>query len=610
MMTSRLLNKFCAVVILIVCANPAWALLQGSTRSESGIVTGQVFCGATSRIRGFDPVQSADVPSAHAVYKVYEGLYEYEYLVRPYTVRPILAEGLPEVSADGLTYTFRLRPGIHFADDPCFPGGKGREVTAADFVYSWKRIADVRTRSTCFWIFDGRIAGLNEYHEASTKRQVSYDEPVEGLQAPDKYTLVVKLLQPYPQLIWVLTMSYTFVVPREAVETYKEEFLNHPVGTGPYRLTDWKFRNYGITYGRNPTYHGATYPTRGEPGDQEKGLLASAGEPLPFVDEIRQFVISDSSTEWLVFLAGQLAQAGISKDNFNAVITGQKELTPELTRRGIHLEKAPQLWTMYLGFNMEDPVVGMSKDPEENERHRKLRHALCHTVDLQKWCEFYNDRMMPANSPIPPGMSGYDAKQPLPYPLDLKRAKQLLAEAGYPNGLDPKTGKRLQLTIQLGNASEPEERQSIELLASFFANIGVELIPEYNNWPEFLKKVERKQQQMFRLGWVADYPDAENYLQLFSTQSISPGPNHTNYSNPEFDKVFDRARQMQDSPERTALYQQCVGIILHDCPWVILSYPLAFGLQQPWFKNYKFHDFPYPNMKFYKTDPNWMQRLR
>ena len=611
MTAHRLLKKLGAVVAsLLVIVNTARALEVFANRLDVGVVTGMVYCGATERIRGFDPVTSADVPSANAIYKVYEGLYEYRYLARPYTVRPNLAESLPEVSPDGLTYTFRLRKGVRFADDPCFPGGKGREVTAEDFAYSWKRVADVKTKSNCFWIFEDRIAGINAYHEASIQRQVSYDEPIEGFKALDRYTLQVKLTQPYPQLIWVLTMSYTFVVPREAVEYYGNEFLNHPVGTGAYVVGDWKFRNYGITYVRNPNYHGDTYPTQGEPGDREKGLLADAGQPLPFVNEVRQFVISDTSTEWLVFLAGQLGQSGISKDNFNAVISGQKELTPELRARGIRLEKAPQLWTTYIGFNMEDPVVGMSKDPAENERHRKLRKALCHTIDIAKYCEFYNDRQMPANSPIPPGMAGYEPKKPLPYPFDLNRAKKLLAEAGYPEGKDPQTGRRLQLTVELGNASDPEERQSIDLLGSFFASIGVELVPSYNNWPEFLKKMERKQQQMFRLGWVADYPDAENYLQLFYTKSISPGPNHTNYSNPKFDALFEKARQMQDTPERTALYEQCVDIVLDDCPWIILTYPLAFGLQQPWFKNYKFHDFPYPNMKFYKTDPDWMTKFR
>jgi ABC-type transport system substrate-binding protein len=609
MRANRLLKMLCMAAVAAI-AVPAWAFEQSSTRPELGKVSGLVFRGGTERIRGFDPVTSADVPSAKAIYKVYEGLYEYEYLVRPYTVRPILAEGMPEVSPDGLTYTFHLRKGVHFADDKCFPDGKGREVTAADFLYSWKRVADVKTKSNCFWIFEERVVGINEYHEASMKRQVSYDEPVEGFQAPDRYTIQIKLTQPYPQLIWVLTMSYTFVVPHEAVEVYGEEFLNHPVGTGPFYVADWKYRNYGITYRRNPTYHGDAYPQHGETSDDGRGLLEDAGKSIPFLDEIHQYVISDTSTEWLMFLSGQLGQSGISKDNFSAVMTPQQGLNDELKQRGIWLDKSPELWTVYLGFNMEDPVVGRATNPKEDERHRKLRQALCYTIDIQKWCEFYNDRMMPANSPIPPGMSGYDPKKPLPYPLDLERAKTLLAEAGYPNGIDPKTGNRLKLTIQLGNASEPEERQSIELVASFFANIGVELSPEYNNWPEFLKKMERKQQQMFRLGWVADYPDAENFLQLFYTKSISPGPNHTNYSNPKFDELLERARQMQDGPERTRLYTKLADMVIEDCPWITLSYPLTLGLQQPWFKNYKFHAFPYPNMKFYKTDPDWQSKLR
>jgi oligopeptide transport system substrate-binding protein len=568
------------------------------------------YYGSTSRIRGFDPVTSADVPSAHAIYKVFEGLYEYEYLERPYTVRPNLAEAMPEVSPDGLTYTFRLKKGVRFADDPCFPGGKGRELTAEDFVYSWKRVADVKTLSNCYWIFEGRVVGIEEFHRKSLEGTVDYSEPVEGIQALDRYTVQVKLLKPYPQLIWILTMSYTFVVPREAVEYYGKEFLNHPVGTGPYLVSDWTYRNYRIVYRRNPNFRGDFYPTRGEPQDRAKGLLDDAGQPIPFIDEVTQYVISDNSTEWLMFLDGKLATAGISRDNFSAVITPQRDLTPELKSKNIRLETAAELWTEYIGFNMEDPVVGLSKDPVTDAKHRKLRQALAHTIDVEKWIEFYNRRMRPANSLIPPGIAGHDEDAPARYPFDLKKAKQLLAEAGYPGGIDPKTGRRLTLTIELRNASEPEERQSFDLLASFFGAIGVELRPSYNNWPEFLKKMERKQQQMFRLGWVADYPDAENFLQLFTTKSVSPGPNHTNYSNPAFDELYERATTMPDSPERTKLYKQLNEMVMEDSPWILLDYPLAFGLQQPWLKNYKFHAFPYPNMKFYKVDPTLAPKIR
>jgi len=321
---------------VLLAAIPARAAEPSSTRTESGIASGMVYFGATDRIRGFDPVTSADVPSAHAIYKVFEGLYEYEYLTRPYTVRPNLAAAMPEVSPDGLTYTFRLKQGVRFADDPCFPGGKGRELTAEDFVYSWKRVADVKTKSNCFWIFEDRIAGINDYHTASMKRRVSYDEPVAGLQAVDRYTLRVQLTQPYPQLIWVLTMSYTFVVPREAVEKYGAEFLNHPVGTGPYIVGDWRFRNYGITYVRNPNWRGDTYPTSGEPGDKAKGLLADAGKPIPFIDEIRQFVISDSSTDWLIrsartvrHRARQFQRSHYRAKRFDARITAAWHPAPE-----------------------------------------------------------------------------------------------------------------------------------------------------------------------------------------------------------------------------------------------------------------------------------------
>jgi oligopeptide transport system substrate-binding protein len=589
----KIVRQFLAgapAIFAILAATDAFAVLPTSEALR--------YFGSTERIRGFDPVEAGDTASAAAVSKLYEGLLEYEYLVRPYEVRPLLAESMPEVSEDGLTYTFKIKKGVRFHDNKCFPDGKGRELTAEDFVYSWKRLADVRNKPKGWWIFEGRIVGLDEFHKKSIEGHVDYDEPIEGLQAPDRYTLQIKLTKPYPQLLWILTMDYTFAVPREAVEYYGAEFLNNPVGTGPFLIKSWR-RNYRIEYVRNPNYHGDTYPTRGEPEDEERGLLQDAGKPLPLMDSVVEYVIADDSTAWLMFLAGQLASSGISRSNFDAVITRQRELTPELQARGIRFYQVPRMFTMYIGFNMTDPVVGANK---------KLRQALAHAVDIDKWIEFYNNRMIPATGPIPPGVAGYDPKKPRPYPYDVERAKQLLAEAGYPDGRDPKTGRRLQLTLESGAAADTEARQAIDLLASFFAEIGVELRPSYNNWPEFLKKLERKQAQMFQLGWIIDYPDAENFLLLFYSKNASPGPNHANYDNLEFDRLYETVRTMQDSPERTELYKKMGSIVVEDCPWIFLTHPLAFGLFQPWFQNFKPHDFPYPNMKFYKVDPNLMRR--
>ena len=552
----------------------------------------------TDRIRGFDPVQSSDVYAVAAINKVYEGLYEFEYLVRPYRVRPMLAESMPEISPDRLTYTIHIRKGVRFTDDPCFPGGKGRELTAGDFIYSWKRLADTHNRSPRYFVFEGRIVGLDEYRDKSIHEIVSYDEPVEGLRVLDQYTLQVKLKSPYPQLTFVLTQSETFAVPREAVEYYGAEFLNHPVGTGAYVVKDWRWRSYRIEYARSPSYHGDTYPTEGEPGDKEKGLLDDAGKSLPLLDHVTEYIIGDDSTAWLKFLAGDLAMSAISRDNFGAVITQERELTSDLKGRGIRLDIAPQTATFYIGFNMEDPVVGPNK---------KLRQALACAVDKKKWVKFYNDRLLPAKGILPPNLTGYDPDAPPVYPFDLDRARRLLAEAGYPEGRDPKTGRRLTLNFDLPQANDPQERQSTDLLSHFFAEIGVELRPSYNNWPEFLKKIERKQCQVYRLGWIIPYPDAINFFDLFYGPNGSPGPNDSNYKNPEFDKLFEKARVMEDSPERTELYRQMEATVIRDSPYIFLTHPLAYRLLQPWFKNYKYHDCPYPNTKFYKVDPASMK---
>ena len=590
---------------MLLCA----AMLVGC--GGEGLDTGHddemVLFGETSRIRTLDPARAGDVASARATGKIYEGLVEYHYLNRPYRLIPALAEALPDISDDGLTYTFRIRPGIYFQDDPCFveSDGKGREVTAGDFVYAIQRVADVETGSTGFWAFNDRIVGLDEFRDRSGGDEpTDYEQEIEGLRALDRYTLQVQLKRPYPQMLWILTMQYAFAVPREAVEYYGEDFRRNPVGTGPFVLKSWR-PNYRVEFVRNPKWAetGRTeyYPETGEPADADNGRLADAGKPIPFLDRIIEYVVDDSATQWLMFLRGQFETSGISRDNWDAVLGDDRDLTAELEEQGVQLDRSPTLTLFYYGFNMEDPVVGQSPDPETDRRNRKLRQALTLALNTEELERFHHHRITRPTGPIPPGVSGYQERSAR-FPFNLEQARTLLAQAGYPDGRDPETGRRLQIQLKLGSADSPEQRQATELFADFMDRLGVVIQAGYNNWPTFLEKIRRGQAQMFRVGWVADYPDAENFLQLFYGPNVSPGPNHSRYRNAEFDRLYEAAREMQDSPERTALYQKMADIVIEDCPWIFQAQPVAYDLYHHWLQNYKRHDFPYTMTKYYKVD--------
>ena len=560
----------------------------------------------TSRIRGLDPGISGEVSSSLAISRLYEGLLQYHYLARPYKLIPALAETMPEISDAGLTYTFKIRNGIYFHDNPCFPGGNGRELEAQDFIYSIKRVADVKNASSGFWAFNKRIRGINAFHDASKGSEpTDYDLAVEGLQALDKHTLQITLTDPYPQFLYILAMHYAFAVPREAVEFYGRDFVNHPVGTGPYELVEWR-RNSRIEFVRSPkwaeTDRVETYPTCGTSDQIDTGLLEDAGQPIPFVDRIVQYVIDDSTTGWMMFLSGQLGVSGISRDNWDAVITSDKQLNDSLASRDITLVSSPTLDIYYLGFNWDDPVVGDSSDPEQNLRNRKLRQALSCAYDFEQMNQFMNNRLYPIGGPIPQPLAG-SLDEPSPYSFNLEKARKLLVEAGYPDGIDPATGRRLELTMELGGATA-NARQMMELMTDMYRKIGIVMKANYNTWPAFIEKMNRRQAQMFQLGWVADYPDAENFLQLFYSKNQSPGPNHANYRNPGFDRMYEKIRTLQDSPERTAIYKQMAEIVIEECPWIFMYQPMDFGLTHSWVENYVSHAFPYGMGKYRRINPD------
>ena len=570
-------------------------LVGASTRAAQ--LRNNVLYSVGADFKGFDPADSGDVISATMVSRVYEGLLEYAYLDRPYHAEPRLAEALPEVSADALTYTFHIKKGVHFSDDPCFPGGKGREVTADDFVYSFTRVLDPKLESTGDWIFVNHVAGAKEWVAKGDSTA-----KVPGFVATDRYTLQIKLRQPYPQLIWVLTMSYAFVIPHEAVEHYGGEFRSHPVGTGPYVLKEWRF-NYRVEFIRNPSFNGQTYPTTGEPADREAGLLEDAGKPLPLMDRVVDYEIQEFYTVWQMFLGGQLSSTLISKDYFAKVINPQLELSDALKKRGIRLYKTPEMDLWYIAFNMKDPVIGASPDPVINEKHKKIRQAFALAIDVDAYCSVIrNNRDTPANTILPAGLAGH-AETPYVYRFNRARAKQLLAEAGYPDGRDA-DGRPLRLTMISSGAGSTEVRQQGEFFVEQLHAIGVELISQQLSFAEYLRREHDGEMQVIYAGWLADYPDGQNFLQLLYGPNKTPGVNFCSYQNDEFDRLYEKILTMQDTPERSALYEKMANIAIADCPWALMTYSLQYGLFQPWFQNYKPHAFPYPNAKFYKVLPH------
>ncbi|HMP71732.1 MAG TPA: ABC transporter substrate-binding protein [Kiritimatiellia bacterium] len=519
----------------------------------------------TQRIRGFDPARAADVSSSMAIARIYETLVEYDYHERPYRLQPLLAEKMPEVSEDGLTYRFRLRSGIFFSDDPCFAetGGEGRELVAGDVVYSIKRIADRKNASTGWWAFRSRIAGLDAFREASEgDGPTDYDLEVEGLRALDRYTVEITLVKPYPQLMWILAMTYAAVVPREAVEHYGAAFNHRPVGTGPFRLASWR-RNYRLEYHRNPAWE------------------RSGREPVG-LNRMVDLVVADPATRWMMFLNRQLHLTGVTRDQWESVVRPDFSLAPSFVERGIRLEVNPSLRINYIAFNMDDPVVGPN---------RALRQAMTSAFNTAEWLTLHNHAVVRPPGPIPAGLAGYDPEAER-FPFDLDRAREWLAEAGYPGGRDPQTGRRLSLTLEFGRADDQELRQAAELIQQFMARIGIELNLVFQHGPAFFERLERRQAQMFYLGWIGDYPDAENFLQLFYGPNVSPGSNRCNYRNEDYDRLFEQARILPDGPERTELYRRLAAIIIEDSPWILASQPMDVVLVQG-VEGYRSHSFPY-----------------
>ena len=582
----KVLTTLLAVVLIMISGCDGEPLIGDSNEVVRHIVL-------RSKVRGLDPGNISDVTSSLVTSQIFECLYDYHYLKRPYELVPQLAADMPEISKDGLTYTIRIKKGIYFTDDKCFEGGVGRELKASDFIYAWKRIADIKYLSVNWWIFDSRVVGLDEFREytktCKSARDVDYSRDVEGLQSPDDYTLVIRLKKPWPQIVYLLAHLPTAAVAKEAVDYYGKDIINHPIATGPYRLKVWHKGSY-LEFVKNVTFREELYPAVGEESDLEEGYLADSGRKLPMIDRLLIMVIQEDPPRWFLFLQGKTDASGIPKDNFGEAIDQRGGLTDVMRKRNIHLKTFRDPSTYWIGFNMEDAVIGGNKP---------LRQALSCAVDREKYIElFTNNRGEIAYGFVPPLMRAYDERIKDVSKTDYNpaKARELVKEAEKVYG-----GKLPKLVLSMGG-TDISIRQRGEFLNRCFKEASLEVEVDYMDWPTFLGKVKTKSAQMFMLGWVGDYPDTENFLQLFYSKNSSPGPNNFNYSNPEFDKIYEQVSVMEDSAERTELYRKGERMVVEDCPAIFLLHGVAYVLHHDWLYNYKPHAFGYGLSKYRRMD--------
>jgi oligopeptide transport system substrate-binding protein len=566
-----------------------------------------------------DPSICYDAGCAAVVDPIYPAYLQYHYLKRaPFVPELALGAAMPEnaphqvtvqekdktVTKTGEIWTFRIKQGMRFQDDPCFPGGKGREITAADFLYTFRRIADPAIACPILSYLDDKVLGMAEYEahnqeRAKQKQKPDYNFPMEGLQLDpkDPYTFRIVLNQRYPQLRYLMAMHVTSPLAHEAVEKYGKELARHPVGCGPFLLTEMVPKGH-IYLKANPNYREETYPTEGAPGDKEAGLLKDAGKRLPLVKEVHFEIMREGITAWNLFLQGYQDLSGVSQTNYQQVLGHAGQLSPEMERKGIGLHRDVGIDISYFAFNMTDPTFGGN-----SEKNRKLRQAISLIMDSQAFIDLLTQGMgRQAQFIIAPGLFGYDPNYKNPYRQpNVEKAKRLLAEAGYPEGVDPKTNERLSLYYD-NSLITAAGRQELGLVVKQIEQLGIHVVSRSTRGPIFQEKVDQGQFQFMNYGWLADYPDPENFVFLFYGPNKRPGPNASNYQNPEYDRLFEQMRAMENGPERLKIIERMRAIVVEDCPWIYLIHSESFALTQPWLQNYKPNPISLDTIKYWNID--------
>lgn len=624
--------------------------------------------------RYLDPARSYSSDETPYTYNIYEPLYSYHYLKRPYELIPKTARALVEpvflgesgeVLANSVdpslvhesVYEIKIQPGILYQPHPAFaktPDGQyvyypitpdqlrgrhaipdfpetgTRELTAHDYVYGFRRLASPRVASPIYSTLAQHVIGFAEYGEQLRELEAglresaapSNQEPAwldlrehgfDGVQAIDDHTLRIRVRGSYPQFKYWLAMTFTSPIPWEADRFYSQPGMARndlslntwPVGTGAFMMVE-SLQNRRHVLQRNPNFRGEPYPCEGEPGDRELGLLDDCGKMTPFIDRMVFNIEKESIPLQGKFMQGyyDLPQANRGDVGVAMLVAAgdSSEKAALFAERGIQLPTTVEATIFYFGFNWLDPVVGRGETPEQQEKNRKLRQAISIAFNWEEFIAiFQQSQGQPAFGPVPPGILGYqeppeginrvvyDVVDGKAKRKSLDDARRLLAEAGYPNGRDAETGAPLVLYFDSAagaNASSPV----LDWMRRQFSNLNIQLDIRATDYNRFQEKMSRGVAQMFMWGWIADYPDAENFLFLLYGNQVKAergGENAANYVNPEYDALFEKMRDLPDGPEKAAIIDQMIAIVQHDAPWMFGFYPRSAGAYQQWVYNAK-----------------------
>ena len=539
----------------------------------------------------FDPHPISDVYSNIVNDAMFDTPLQYDHIARPPKLRPKTLVAMPEVSADGLTYTLRVKPGIYFADDPVF-NGKKRELTAHDYVYSFKRLLDPKVRASQLGEIEGWVAGTEEaLAKARKANKLDYDAPVEGMKALDRYTFQIKLTKPLGVFIYHFAdCRVACAVAREVVEHYGDDIGSHPVGTGPYVLGPWK-RSSRIVLLANPNYREEHFDGDPAPDDAEGQEIQriQKGKRMPMVGRIEISIIEETQPRWLSFLNGEMDLIfGVPEEFANQAMPNNK-LAKHLERRGIRMAQVPSLDLTYMYFNMLDPVVG-GYTPEKVA----LRRAISLAYKTQDEIAILRkNQAIPAQTPYSPGVAGYDPNfRTNANEHNIPKAKALLDMFGYIDRdgdgyREAPDGSPLEL--KSNSTPSARDQQVDELWKRSMDDIGLRITFRKAKWPDLLKEANNAKLMMWALGGAASMPDADTWLQSLYGPNDGEKGNHARFKLKEYDELFERARVMPDGPERTHLYQEMTKLVIAYAPWKLnvhrirtdMWYPHVIGFRRP-----------------------------